>query len=230
MAFAEYARAAWAGAAADAAAMGRTGEVLQRALAGARVVRVTSPEGTDFTFAVGDGPVHVAVAPRGVPPNASPRADRANLWQNVPGGMFTVVPAVSSSGHGRIRSAADFCTAAVRDEEVDVAAGVPTRVKTGSDEACVQQGLRGIRFGLMTIGLNPAIGVGDIARGDPLVQFHAGAVWLGFGGNTFAGGTDSSASQWAVPLTRATVVADGKVLVRDGRIVASDAMGQKAGP
>lgn len=71
------------------------------------------------------------------------------------------------------------------------------------------------RFGMLTIGLNPQLQVqGDYRPGDA-----AGMVMIVFGANEMAGGENRTQSEWWFPVTRATVEVDGRVVVRDGRLV-----------
>jgi hypothetical protein len=44
-------------------------------------------------------------------------------------------------------------------------------------------------------------------------------VYLGFGGNAFLGGDNDTPGGISVPIADATVTADGKAIVRDGRLV-----------
>ena len=51
------------------------------------------------------------------------------------------------------------------------------------------------------------------------VHLAAGVVALNFGGNISLGGSLNDTRNWGVPLLRATLEADGTVLVRDGQLV-----------
>jgi leucyl aminopeptidase (aminopeptidase T) len=220
--FEAYRRQVWDGITADYAQMARVGEALRQGLAGARRVRVTSPEGTDLTFTIGDRLIVLetgGVDTTGVLHPLTVDAPEAARTISLPHGTATVAP-LEGSANGRIRAARDRCDELVRDEAIDVEAGVPTSVRAASDEACVQRLMKGQQFAAVVIGLNPGLRIQAFTNHSGA---GAGVVQLVFGGNRMYGGTLDSQVQgsggWWVPLFQATVTADGKVLVRDGRVV-----------
>jgi hypothetical protein len=93
---------------------------------------------------------------------------------------------------------------------------VAERATAATDADCVKEGVQGAPFGAITIGLNPAVRVS--APTEILSPFAGGFVALIFGGNLTLGGSQNDRHDWFVPLLRATVEADGTVLVRDGRL------------
>ncbi|MFL5446952.1 MAG: hypothetical protein ACJ8AX_00260, partial [Gemmatimonadales bacterium] len=108
----------------------------------------------------------------------------------------------------------------VKDEEIDVKNGVATSVTAASDEECLKQSMKDAgRFGSIVIGLNPAIRYEHIPSYGPQLEASAGAVSLSFGSNGYLGGTNPPVGGgWTVPLLKATVEADGKVIVKDGKL------------
>ena len=217
-----YQRMVWAALTADYTQIARTGDALRRAMTGARRVRVTSPEGTDLTVALGDRPVILDVggADTGMDAaagssNAAPPATRQ---MSLPGGTASVAT-VEGSANGRIRAAVDNCRQFVRDEAIDLKAGTPTNVRAGSDEACVKEALDSIQFAGITIGLNPGARPATAAEYSQIAFAGAGVVGMAFGNNSAFGGTLTTPRQWIVPLLRATVTVDDRVLVRDGQLV-----------
>jgi leucyl aminopeptidase (aminopeptidase T) len=210
--FATYERNAWDAMTADYTEISRAGEALRAALARARRIHVTSPEGTDFTVELGDRPVFTIDAMGTGPRDA---ALPTGAIVTVPGGTFGVVPNVTTAS-GRIRAAADICDKPVKDEALDVRNGVAERATAATDADCVKEGVQGAPFGAITIGLNPAVRVS--APTEILSPFAGGFVALIFGGNLTLGGSQNDRHDWFVPLLRATVEADGTVLVRDGRL------------
>jgi len=173
---ATYARMYYEGLSADYPRIAEQGRKVQRALQGARKVRITTPEGT---------PVETSVS-------------------------------------GKIRAPSDQCDKPVKDEAIDVRAGMPENVHAGSDEECVKASLqRAGRFGWVEIGLNPALRVEDpnVNLASALLDLGAGAVTVDFGTNQELGGDNKTSSGgWYIVLPRATVEADGKVIVREGEL------------
>ena len=202
---------------ADYEAIAKLGRAVQQALEGARQVRITTREGTDLTFAVRGREV-ILDAGLVRPGSAGLLAARSG---QLPGGAVRFAP-VEGSVNGKIRASRDQCDQPVKDEQIDVRAGMPENVRAASDEACVQEAVkRAGRFGWVQIGLNPALRVSDANANltSPLLDLGAGAVTVNFGTNDELGGENkTSGGGWVVVLPRATVEADGKLIVRNGRL------------
>jgi leucyl aminopeptidase (aminopeptidase T) len=209
-----YRRAAWGALTADYREIARVGTTLQRALAGARRVRVTSPEGTDITFGLAADRA-VVVDAGGVDAGTGPSATSSRAL-GLPGGGVSVAT-VEGSANGRVRAAMDNCEQMIRDEAIDVKDGKPTSVRAASDEACLKKAMDGIEFSSLGIGLNPAARLDSAYT--PLTLSGEGVVLLGFGYNKDLGGSVTNTKRWIVPLMRATLTADDKVIVRDGKLV-----------
>jgi leucyl aminopeptidase (aminopeptidase T) len=207
----------WEAATADIDGMADRGATLRRRLEGAKQVRVTTPNVTDFTFTPSDRAVHVDVA------TMSRAAARGQPWSrrqaSFPAGLATVIP-IEATVTGRVRPAADQCDRPVSQEAFELRAGRPHAVRAANDEACIQAGLaKASAVGSLSIGLNPAMKPVLTANGNFLPEQSLGLVFLGFGDNVRFGGTNA-APRWSVPLTGATVMADGVAVIRDGRLVA----------
>jgi leucyl aminopeptidase (aminopeptidase T) len=207
----------WEAAAADIDGMADRGAMLRRRLEGAKQVRVTTPNGTDFTFTPSDRAVHVDVA------TMSRAAAHGQPWSrrqaSFPAGLATVIP-IEATVTGRVRLAADQCDRPVSQEAFELRAGRPHAVRAANDEACIQAGLaKAGAVGSLSIGLNPAMKPVLTANGNFLPEQSLGLVSLGFGDNVRFGGTNA-APRWSVPLTGATVMADGVAVIREGRLVA----------
>jgi hypothetical protein len=136
----------------------------------------------------------------------------------VPGGSLSGI-IVESSANGKVRAAQDQCTLRVHDEAIDVNQGRAMNVHAGSDEACVQKALTGLRLSAIAIGLNPALVDVRTPAGMPLETGGEGLVALYFGNNRNLGGNNTDGPVWYVPLTKATVSVDGKPILRDGQFV-----------
>ena len=99
----------WEAAAANVDSMAEQGAILRRLLEGAKQVRVTTPDGTNFTFTPSDRPIHVDVA------TMSRAAAHGQPWSrrqaSFPAGLVTVIP-IEASVTGRVRAAADHVRSA----------------------------------------------------------------------------------------------------------------------
>lgn len=214
---ATYTELWWRAATANIDTMAERGAALGHRLQRARKVRVTTPDGTDFTFMPSDRPVHVDVAAM------SRIASRGQPWTrrqaSFPAGVVTVIP-VDGTANGRVLAAADQCEQPIRQEAFELRAGRPEAIRAATDEACVQGGLRKAgAMGFLSIGLNPAMNPILGPDGNFLPEQALGLISLGFGDNVPFGGTNP-APRWIVPLTHATVSTDGVPIIQDGQLVA----------
>jgi aminopeptidase len=216
MDYAPYEAMAWKAIEADYSAMRTKGEQIKRILEDAKRLRITSPEGTDFTVELGDRPIVVSAGL--VPPGT--KGNEAARSAALPGGSVRFAPR-ETTANGKIRAAEDQCDKPVRDVAVDVRNGMPTSIRAGSDEQCFKEAftLAG-RFGSIVIGLNPAIKFDHVPTYAPQLENSAGVVHIGFAPNQGLGGSNPPApGGWSIPLLRATVEADGKVVVKDGKLM-----------
>jgi leucyl aminopeptidase (aminopeptidase T) len=207
----------WRAAMANIDSMAERGAALRQRLERAKKVRVTTPDGTDFTFTPSDRPVHVDVAAM------SRVASRGQPWTrrqaSFPAGVVTVIPA-EGTANGRVLAAVDQCDRPVSRETFELRGGRPEAIRAATDEACVQGGLgKAGAVGFLSIGLNPAMKPVLGANGNFLPEQALGLISLGFGDNVRFGGTNA-APRWIVPLTHATVLTDGVPVMRDGRLIA----------
>ncbi|HEV8178541.1 MAG TPA: aminopeptidase [Gemmatimonadales bacterium] len=216
MDYGPYEAMQWSAIEADYGDMAKKGEQIKRTLEGAKKLHITSPEGTDFTVNLGPRPILVSAGP--VPPGT--KGSAAARSSSLPSGSVVFAP-METTANGKIRAAEDQCSKPVRDEVVDVRNGMPENVSSASDQECVQRSLKEAgRFGNITIGLNPNIKFEHIPSYAPQLQNAAGAVQIGFSPNQDLGGANPPApGGWSVPLLKATVEADGKVIVKDGKLV-----------
>jgi leucyl aminopeptidase (aminopeptidase T) len=216
MDYGPYEAMQWSAIEADYSGIAKKGQQIKKILQGAKKLHITSPEGTDFTVNLGPRPVFVDAGP--VAPGTKGTA--AARSSSLPGGSVIFAP-METTANGKIRAAEDMCSAPVRDEVVDVRNGMPENVSSASDQECLRQSLKGAgRFGNITIGLNPNVKFEHIPSYAPQLQNAAGVVQIGFSPNSDLGGANPPApGGWSVPLLKATVEADGKVIVKDGKLV-----------
>jgi len=206
----EYSRITWEAMNADYDQIAATGRAIRRRLAAAHKVRVTSPEGTDITFSIIPNEAFVSA---GAVSTMEP--GERNQPVGFPGGVLNA-DVNESSASGRIRAPYDFCNTPVRDEAIDVDRGRITAVHTKTEEECVRKAVSNLHFSFISIGLNPTH-PNDPSAPRMATDFNsAGVVLLGLGANW---GSNHEPTNWVVPLPRATVLADGVAVVRDGKLV-----------
>lgn len=202
---------------ADYQRIAQSGRRIQAALRGARRVRITTPDGTDLSFAVGNHPV---ILDAGMT-QLGTEGLLAERTAQLPGGAIRLAP-METSVTGTIHAPNDQCDHPVKDEVIEVREGMPESVHAASDEACVKAAVqRAGRFGWVEIGLNPALRVNDPKANlvSTLLDLGAGAVTVNFGTNQELGGANKTASGgWFIVLPRATIEADGKLVVRNGEL------------
>jgi aminopeptidase len=216
MDYARYEAMAWRAIEADYSAMRSKGEAIKRTLQNAKKLRITSPEGTDFSVELGPRPIVVSAGM--VPPGT--KGSEAARFASLPGGSVEFAP-LETTANGKIRAAEDQCDEPVKDEAVDVRNGMPENVRSATDEECLKRSFREAgRFGTIVIGLNPGIHYERVPSYAPQLQNSAGVVSIGFGPNKALGGSNEPVpGGWVVPLLKATVEADGKVIVKDGKLM-----------
>ena len=206
----EYSRITWEAMNADYEQIAATGRAIRHRLTAAHTVRVTSPEGTDITFSIVPNEAFVSAG-------AVNTAEPAERFQRVafPGGILNA-DVNETSASGRIRAPYDFCNTPVKDEAIDVDRGRITAIHTKTEEECVRKALSNLHFSFLSIGLNPTH-PNDPSAPRMATDFNStGVVLVGFGAN---GGSNHEPTNWVVPLPRATVLADGVAVVRDGKLV-----------
>ena len=221
-----YTRMQLAAIGADPEAMARTGQALEAQLRNARSVRITSPAGTDFKLTLAKRP---AIVDAGM---LTPGAERekifAKRWVQLPGGSIGVAP-LEPSATGVIVTPKDICKfRPVRDAKYEFSGGKLTRLSAKEGEACVNEVLESYgpgmkQVGSFGIGLNPELKVVE-EGGDYRPWNAAGMVSVSLGDNTLMGGTNrvKAAAGIGLPIPGATVEVDGKVVVRDGKLVSSE--------
>ena len=227
MSFASYSQMRWAAIGADNQQMAATAKALAARLNGAKQVHVTSPGGTDLTFAIGKRTV---IMNTGI---VTPEAAREKLllsrWISLPGGSVSVA-LQEASVNGVIATPKDRCKfKSVSDARYEFSKGTLTKASAKDNDACVQEvlgaygtGMR--RLGAMTIGINPANKVVEEGGADYRPGTAAGFVTLTLGDNQLLGGGTKvpGGVTFDLPITRATIVIDGQTVVQDGKLAAGE--------
>jgi aminopeptidase len=215
MDYAAFSAMSWSAIEADYSAMAAKGQQIKKILEGAKQLHITSPEGTDLTLGLGKRPVIVSA---GLVP-AGTKGSEVARSASLPGGTVRFAP-METSVTGKIKAAEDQCDQPIRDESVEVQKGMAVAISAASDEECLKRSFKDAgRFGSVVIGLNPAIQFTHVPSYGPQIETSAGMVSLSFGANQGLGGLNPAiGGGWTVPLLHATVVADGKVIVKDGKL------------
>lgn len=225
---ASFDRMIWEAVTTDYGRINATGQRIKRLLETGKAVHVTTPDGSDFRLTLAGRPAAL------ISNTLGPRAASAKLAAQrtiiLPGGRLIVAP-LETSGVGKVASGRDECLgAAVVNERFELRAGKMTSFQADSGAECLRNFMRSApspsdMVGALSIGLNPALK--PVETGVGYRPWEAsGAVVLVFGNNTDLGGNNNTPLGYGVWLSRATVEIDGKVIVRDGQLVA-DVMSSK---
>jgi aminopeptidase len=213
----------WEAIGADTRQMAANGAALKKALQGAKKVRVTSPSGTDLTFAVSDRPIFVEDGT--VPPEKAKSHHFIDRTAGLPGGGVTVAP-LESSASGKVvvpRSGCRFD--ALTGVSFTFQNGKMENFKAGDGNQCFQDLISASAgdtraFASFNIGLNPGF---KVHEENGAVYYPAGGlglVFISIGDNEALGGKNRAQGgfNYAFPIVNATVEVDGKVVVKNGKL------------
>ena len=214
----ELASTFWKGAGVPAQTLRANGEAVRTTFAGAKLVTLTHPNGTNLTFSVDAGRAFVsdgAITPEKIKQGGA----AVNTW--LPAGEL-ILPATAGTAEGKVvidRMLWDGQE--VRGLTLAYSKGRLTSMTAASNI----EGLKARydaagggkdQFGYIDIGLNPEtklpVGTGRIVWTAP------GAVTIGLGDNRGFGGTNASDFGLATQIAGATVKADGKTVVENGAL------------
>ncbi len=219
--FSIFEKILWKAVNADYKRIAEFGNKIREILQEAKRVRVTSANGTDLTFSVGDRPIFMN---DGIVTEEEAKSDMfLNRFASLPGGSVFLAP-IESSANGRVVVPRDRC-------RFEPLTGMSFEFKNGKMQnfqaekgaECFEETLAPYTgpkdmFASFSIGLNPALEV--IERdGDYRPSDAAGMVYIGVGDNQLLGGTNKTQGSYNCPIVGATVEVDGKVIVKDGELV-----------
>jgi aminopeptidase len=192
-------------------------QALKNLIKTSKSIKVTSPDGTDLTLSVAGRPIYIG-------DGVTTKADVANktLFErmaSLPDGRVAVT-AVETSASGKVVVPRDKCRyEPITNIRFDVTGGKMLNVTAGEGKECLETSLKenagDKMFSGLSIGLNPVL----IASDDYWPESGTGVVYLSFGNNQLAGGKNTSTFSWSFPITNATVEIDGRVVVKNGKIV-----------
>ena len=202
---------------ADYTAIVKQATTLQNMIKASKSIKVTSPDGTNLTLSATGRPVYLG-------DGLVSKADAANKTlaarlASLPDGKVFVT-GVETSAAGKVVVPRARCRyEPMTNVRFDVTGGKMLNVTVGDGKECAEKILKDNpgdkMFGSISIGLNPLLKPNE----NYWPAAGAGVVYLTFGNNQLEGGKNSVPFSWAFPMTNATVEIDGKVVVKDGKIV-----------
>ena len=204
------------------------GRAIKRLLDGGKMVRVTTPDGTDLQLRLTGRPAAMTGATLTAEQRRAKLAGQRTV--TLPGGRVAVAP-LESSGSGKVVVARDKCGGGpLVNARFEVRAGKLTGFQADSGASCVASLLGAAPgpddvVGSLSIGLNPALKPTENTAGFRPWE-ASGAVVLSFGNNADLGGRNNTPAAMPFWLSRATVEIDGKVVVKDGQIATDVAQGR----
>lgn len=216
----ELAKAFWEGVNLDYNALQTRGMEVKAALAAGDELRITHPNGTDFTVRVKGRPVLVS---DGIISAEDIEQGGGAVSVYLPAGEVYTTP-VPGSGDGKILSTREYFRGQPIDNlAITVAQGKVTSL-TGSGP-----GFAGLKaeydavaderknlFGFVDLGINPNVRLPADSQVGNWVP--AGAITLGTGTNLWAGGDNSVPHGLTFFLSGATATLDGKTIVDKGEL------------
>ena len=223
--FDTYSDMQWAAIEADYSAIAERGAALAEKLRNSTEVRITSPAGTDLTFALTDRPVFLDDGI--VTPEEAESGLFLERWITLPGGqVFTSVDETSAEGTVVVpRTRCQFQP--MTGVRFDVEAGQILDFRAEQNASCYEDAMApyespASRMGGFSIGLNPELHVMEQGGADYRPGDAAGMVWLNFGDNQLLGGENVTTGGFGFPVVGATVTVDGDVVVENGALVVDD--------
>jgi aminopeptidase len=212
-----YQNMIWDAINADYTAIATKADALTKILETGKTVHITSPAGSDITFALDGKRAYPNV---GMPAHSDQYISRQ---ATLPGGDVVVVP-VESSANGKVIAPKDVC------EPYEYLTGATYIFQNGrmtsftakNNAQCFEKMYAAYsgdkdRIATIQIGLNPALRVmEDKSEFRPLAA--AGMVMLGMGQNQLFGGNNKTEFGWYIPIVNATVSVDGNTIIKDGKL------------
>ena len=192
-------------------------QALKNLIKSSKSIKVTSPDGTSLSLSASGRSIYLG-------DGITSKADAHNKllserMASLPDGRVSVT-GIETSASGKVVVPRAKCRyEPITNIRFDVMGGKMMNITAGDGKECVEKVLKentgDKMFSGISIGLNPAL----IPNDDYWPLCGAGIVYLSFGNNQLEGGNNTSGFSWSFPLTNATVEIDGKVVVKDGKVV-----------
>lgn len=223
MDFVAYSKNIWDGINADYNLISQQGAKLQRILQAAKTVRVTSPSGTDMTFSMAPGR-QIFVDDGIITEEEGKSKIYTARYVALPAGSVYFAP-LETSANGKVVVPRTRCKwDRYKDVSFELKDGKMNNLKAGPFADCLNEEMRPYSgpkdvFGSVWIGLNPALKNVEDDKADLRHYNTAGMVHIGLGENRLYGGANNSRTGISFPVSNATLTVDGKVIVKDGKLV-----------
>jgi len=223
MDLASYSKNIFDGINADYNLISQHGAKLQKILQAAKTVRITTPLGTDITFSTAPG--RQIFVDDGIVTEEEGRSKIYTArYVQLPAGSVYFAP-LETSANGKVVVPRTRCKwDRYKDVSFELKDGKMTNLKGGPFAECLNEEFRPFSgpkdvFGSVWIGLNPSLKNVEDDKAD-LRHFNtAGMVHIGLGENRLYGGANNSTTGITFPISNATVTVDGKVIVKNGKLV-----------
>jgi aminopeptidase len=218
----ELADALYGGVDVDYAQLQTTGEQIRRVLAGGKQVRITAPNGTDLRVRIAGRPAYVS---DGVISAEDRRrgGPATSVW--LPAGEVYVVPGAGSVEGVLVADELFFEGERIEGLRLEFKAGklASMTAKSGLEALKARYDAAGRGkdiVGVLDLGINPGL---KLPADKPMhVWSRAGMVTVGLGNNVWAGGDNNVAFGLTPYVPNGTVEVDGKVVIRDGKLLAAE--------
>jgi leucyl aminopeptidase (aminopeptidase T) len=216
----ELARLMYGGLDADYSQLQATGEQIRKALAAGKELRITNPGGTDLRISIAGRQVVVS---DGVISAEDRKKGGAALSVWLPAGEVFLTPVPGTANGVVVADHLFYQGDRIEGLRLEVKNGkmAGMTAKSGLDPLKEYYELAGPGkdvFGVVDIGINPGIKVPE--GGAVNVWSRAGAVTVGVGDNTWAGGENRVNFALYPEIKNATLEVDGTALVKDGKLTA----------
>jgi aminopeptidase len=220
--YASYEQMVWSGIGADYTAIAQQADRLKQIVAAGRKMHITSPLGTDLTVELGGRSVFTD---DGIV-SATDQQEKLiyNRTAALPGGRIYGT-CTETSATGKLVVGNDYLPdgQVLTGLKADLKNGQFTNIRADAGAEAFQKllapyGPSALQVSNFSIGLNPVMKSQEQKAYSP--NTAAGMVYVRAGNNNLLGGKNESSTSYSFPIANATVEVDGKVIVRNGQLVA----------
>lgn len=205
----------------DYSRISEIGAKFESLLRDSKTVRITSPDGVDFTFTIGERPIFVN---DGIVTEEEAHSELLlKRFATLPAGSITFAPLEKSVNGKVIIPKTDCNFEPLENVSFELKNGKMINLNASTGLDCLNDLLAPYKgpkdiFGSVMIGLNPELKPA-INGSDYYPAEAAGLVYISIGNNIYQGGNNNTRSYLSFPLVNATVLVDGKAIVKDGALV-----------
>jgi leucyl aminopeptidase (aminopeptidase T) len=208
----------------DYSAVTKKAAQLKSILQAGKQVHVTTSTGTDFEFSLVPGRM-VLVDDGFITPDDMRSAMLLDRSLTLPSGVISLAP-LETSANGSVAVAKDYGRyGMIKNTKFQFKNGkvekytAATNAKTFIEEISPYSGPTDV-IGSFSIGLNPAMRPMDRGTENWFPGQAEGLVYVGVGDNKLLGGNNlTSGSGWGWAIPNATVTVDGKVIIKNGKLL-----------